>query len=1172
MRKKVLICILVMMAAMAALVARAAAAEEAVRLEDEHMLVEVSPANGAIVRVEDKSHGVTFEPDRSAIESFRLVLLREDKSTVTVTGRDQKLSGSASEHGALHLRWDGPLKDTEGTEHDIAVRMRIGVDSGAARFTLELDNKSNCRIREAWYPFVGGLQNVGPDASGWAPSTNPWQKPLQAPFGANSWHYPGHLNMSFVCVQSRAAGKSVYFSSQDEIARYKVYHLMGVGDAGKEDVCACIQHLPLTRPGGRFSGSPVVVRVVDGDWRAAGQVYRDWFGTAFGIASPDRDWIRRQSFFLMTMFMLPEGTINYTFRDIPRWARAAKEHGVNAVQISGWQVGGHDNGYPYYVPDPRLGTWEELEEGIRACHEMGLKVFFFVNYQPMMLESELYKNELHKYREWNPEGGLTWQAGWGMGTLWARMGNPKLMTWADAAFPQFRRIIVDQFEKLAKIGADGVHVDKVYPSAINYNPDTPMEPDTATWEGTILLSREVMAACRKHNPNWAMSFECNWDRLLEFGGCTWWVGNQLVTRSVFPENAETLAIVNAYDYLGVNNAVRGGHHVMIAPMSFARGMDWKPFEGLNAYIRDVKRVQDELQDTVFLGEVMGREGIVTGALEQGVDLNVFRNRATGLRVCVLTNSSLHPREQMLAAFEGPSSGWARVHSPSQKSYELRLPSAIEIPAERIVFVEEMEGEGRASARPVSKPAEAAPETTSIPNGNFETGGFEGWTADDNWVVAGDSRGYYSGWQGNSWAWSGGSGEQAVGKLTSRPFRLDRDGVSLLISGWNSIAGTGNPRRWNYVTLKSQDGKEIDRVYAPNTTAFVPAFLDGSGHVGEMVYVEAVDDADQATFSMLCIDDVRTADLPAAYAEPVPELADYDASRSAKLENEHILMEVDRANGSITRLRDKSAGLDLILEPRLAGSWKFALPIPGKEPWQTIEANWIIGREQKLSSVEVEDDLIRLRWDGPLSNYLGERYDVSVTVTAQLADGGLSLGMSVENRTPYQVGETYFPVMGGIQGLGRLRGHLKTTEFVRPSANDGFSAADIFRTFLGMSAFGDQGPEQFYAYPAAQPQPWAALHSEKLGRSVYIGAHDPRDRSLVVRLELVPSNSGTVREDGNWPRPEDLDGLPVGVELSFVDCAGGKPAEDYEAAPVFVRFHDGGWSESKNIYEQWRSSR
>ena len=51
-------------------------------------------------------------------------------------------------------------------------------------------------------------------------------------------------------------------------------------------------------------------------------------------------------------------------------------------------------------------------------------------------------------------------------------------------------------QKLAQIGADGVHVDKMFPCALDYNPNLPMSPDTAPWEGAILLTKEVMAACR----------------------------------------------------------------------------------------------------------------------------------------------------------------------------------------------------------------------------------------------------------------------------------------------------------------------------------------------------------------------------------------------------------------------------------------------------------------------------------------------------------------------------------------------------------------------------------------------------------------------------------------------------------------------------------------------------
>jgi hypothetical protein len=142
---------------------------------------------------------------------------------------------------------------------------------------------------------------------------------------------------------------------------------------------------------------------------------------------------------------------------------------------------------------------------------------------------------------------------------------------------------------------------------------------------------------------------------------------------------------------------------------------------------------------------------------------------------------------------------------------------------------------------------------------------------------------------------------------------------------------------------------------------------------------------------------------------------------------------------------------------------------------------------------------------------------------------------------------------------------------RPAETAGspeFTTATIFKVFNNMSSFGDQGPEQFYAYPETQPEPWVGFGAPGGPRSVLIGVRDPAHRSLYLRLELVPASSGTTRDDGNWPRPSELRGAPVGVELSFVDAKGGPVGKSYEAAPVFLRFLDGGGAEMIQDYAAW----
>jgi hypothetical protein len=201
-----------------------------------------------------------------------------------------------------------------------------------------------------------------------------------------------------------------------------------------------------------------------------------------------------------------------------------------------------------------------------------------------------------------------------------------------------------------------------------------------------------MAACRKLNPDWCMSFECNWDRMLQFGGATWWVGNQLITRKVFPEHVETTSITQAYDILGVNNLVRDGHVVMLAPMSFGRGLDWAPVRGLADYVRQVKLIRDHLADAVFYGRSLGQEPVkLEGGPPDGVAYNVWVDRRTGRRVCILSNSRMEPRTLMFPGFAGAASGLVRLHVPGRKARTLEVPAALAVPAERVVFVEEVGG-------------------------------------------------------------------------------------------------------------------------------------------------------------------------------------------------------------------------------------------------------------------------------------------------------------------------------------------------------------------------------------------------------------------------------------------------------------------------------------------------
>ena len=670
----------------------AAPRPEPVRLESEFCLVEVDPRSGSLRRVVDKQGHIDLASAPHTSGSFRLLVPLADAPENYIDGADQVLSGIERTKDRLTLRWAQPLKDARRNEHDLAVTMSIELVDRSIVFCFRLENRTGHTVREAWYPCLGGLLNFGSPENCSRATLNPPphnRRRLQAPFGSHTVTYPGQ-NMAFVEVDNPVIHRGLYLGAHDETARFKAFHFREKQHGQQHDVVFDLIHFPSVPPGGTFEGSPLVVQFHEGDWVEGGRrIYRPWFVDTFGLMAPERDWIRQHGFFQMIMVMLPEGNVNYRIEEIPRIARDGLKYGVTSLQIAGWQRGGHDNGYPYYEPDPRLGTWDDMRQAVRECHELGVKVYFFVNVVVNNLDTQWYQEELKDYDYQSIEGFPYAIAGWGMGTLASRMGyTTPLMVFGDASFPGIRDALLAYFKKLAEIGADGIHIDKFYPQSLNFNPRAPMSPDQAPWGGVLQLVDLINRECRAVNPDFRISFETTWDRTLQYGNATWWGGNMAAARRVFPELVETVGLYQPYDYIGVNDAVRNGYAVMVSPHHFNRTMDYQTWRGLSAYICQLNKTRDRLADVFFYGESLGSEDVEFQgkALPDGVEYAAYRALDGGRWGCILTNRGSRPATVTLAAIGGSEGGRVEAHQPSQDTLSVELPAEIVIEPERIVFV------------------------------------------------------------------------------------------------------------------------------------------------------------------------------------------------------------------------------------------------------------------------------------------------------------------------------------------------------------------------------------------------------------------------------------------------------------------------------------------------------
>jgi hypothetical protein len=358
--------------------------------------------------------------------------------------------------------------------------------------------------------------------------------------------------------------------------------------------------------------------------------------------------------------------------------------------ISGWNVGGHDSQYPNYTPDPRLGTWEDLAAGVQACHAMGVRVLFFVNIQPVDLATDWYRQELHRYRCRN-YWGQTGSGGFGMGTLGARMGlTCRPLANCNPAFPEFRRLLVEQMRRLVEIGADGLHIDKLGSGWFDFNPDVAGGPDEAYCRGLLQCLEEIFAAGRALNPEFCLSVESYWDRTLPYAEAWWnWhdrLDHVAVLKYTFPEYLPTFAAVQPWDYNNVNNAIRYGYQLLVGPVRYSRSMQDEQSRELSRYIAEVIRLREELKETIFLGEFLDTlEGCVQAG--ENVRYNTHRHPRTGQRACVLVNLGETPADATVA-FAGNPEGQARLYQPFQPVAGKPLPVRVTLPGERLAIVVE----------------------------------------------------------------------------------------------------------------------------------------------------------------------------------------------------------------------------------------------------------------------------------------------------------------------------------------------------------------------------------------------------------------------------------------------------------------------------------------------------
>ena len=697
-------------------------------LQNDRHRVEIAPENGAIIRLFDRVGDIELITEPRLAGNYMVLLPLPDLQGNYIIGSEQTLTEGKVDDDSLVLRWDGPLTSGAGA-FDLTVTMTIRQSADGLTFDTTVENRSDYELAEVWHPILGGINGVGDrrQTRAMIPASGPQYMADETifqnftgfyygnPIPEKSYPYPGQLAMPWCDLYNPELGRGVYFACCEAVdrtrrLRFALHPGMGYGRADNwprpDDVTADVPigleanwvNFPYTPSGETFVSPTVHLAFHDGDWHQAAPMYRDWFTSTYKLNEPTDDWLRQELAFQWIILMLPEGQILWRYEDIPQLAQDALDAGFRTLLISGYDRGGHDSGYPYYEPDPRLGTWDDLAAAVKKAQALGAKIFFFVNLQPVDDTTEWYRDELHKYVSSGP-WGERFCVGYGMGTHSARVDYTRRPNvYCNPHFKAFRDPIIAYYRKFAEIGADGIHIDKLawahYATDLDFNPALETTPDRAQWEGVVLAMQETIAACRAIDPNFGITFEGPWDRLLEFANVTWlWpdTGSRNMTSPVkytFPQWLPAHYIVQPFDYIAVNNAVRIGSQLFLSPGFGTQSMAAPAMAGLSRYIRELLQVWASEKAVFFLGEYLDNQQVT---VEAGDDVawGVHRDPTSGRRGCVLMSFSEDAREATVS-FAGNSDGDVRILQPAAQPCTTSLPATVVIPAERLVFIVEAE--------------------------------------------------------------------------------------------------------------------------------------------------------------------------------------------------------------------------------------------------------------------------------------------------------------------------------------------------------------------------------------------------------------------------------------------------------------------------------------------------
>jgi hypothetical protein len=644
-----------------------------VRLETDHLVLSFDSINGSLVSLFSKVSNWNILNRPHLGLSWRLMLPLEGRRNNNAWGHLQEkpptcIVGDQS----IKFVWDG-IHSEFGGQHDLVVTTQCVLENGQAVFKMNIINRSKVIVENVYYPYLGDMHRpVGCEKFDFKHGfymdfmTYPLYPTFPNPLGTHSVDYPtmsvegqANLPMNPFGLAMDERGNGLYIGVAERRMEAVTWHAeyqpgwrnSNAFEVFTDDIFQgkdvftrfAIGHLPFLAPGNEMDLLSFGIEAFKGDWSVGADHYTKMSSKWNTPPHPLPSWAREPHSWLQVQINSPEDELRTMFRDLPeRIGRECRHYGVKALQLVGWNEGGQDRGNPTHSPDPRLGTWDELKNAIRAIQEMGVKVILFAKFNWADESRDDFEERYEPLATKDPYGNYYVYNGYQYMTL-SQLTNINTRRLIPMCFgsDEYLEICKREFQKCIDLGADGILYDECQHHGstlccFDSQHGHRVGASSYRWDERLNTAFREMVKDKKE---FLIAGEAIYDFQYDYYdlsyGRTWGSKHIPLSRYLRPQGSVMTAVIGFEDRCMINQCLMNRYIISYEPLNFKGNLSDFPLTV--DYGQKMDQLRNDLRGYFWDGQFCAKQGgdvlLENGSLYSSYAVYRSVNGKQGMIIC-----------------------------------------------------------------------------------------------------------------------------------------------------------------------------------------------------------------------------------------------------------------------------------------------------------------------------------------------------------------------------------------------------------------------------------------------------------------------------------------------------------------------------------------------------------